>query len=802
MPPGPRVTRPRRHPFPSAAFLAALALLAGARFSHAAMDIANNGPVLDAGRFTMRITNVGVIGNAFFNKGLSFDSSFEFPKGSGHECLEHAELWIGATRDDGSVNVSGGPMLEWRPTPDSNDVVVRRYAGDKGTRATFDDDGDGKVDEEFLDGMDNDGDGEVDEDLRFPAQETAACTYTDDTKQAVDFGYDTGERHVPFGLTVKQEAHAWSVPGLDKVAGLQFTITNHGRQTLHDVRLGVYANLDSRERSGGGGHIDDFVTMLADSVTIPEGTSILNRIWQKRCFTTLKGQWPAVHDAAAASKAPWTALIGLSHTTDPLGYIVNFAFPGAREALAAARAPRRDTAFTYSVYSPSLPPRQGGPPNLDVDRYAALRGEFPQATVDQSRDYAVLLSCGSFRMLEPGQSLEFEVAFIAGENADSLVASAQSARLAWRGTSLNLLPDKSNNATYLDGESGIQGHEICYEPPPGVEFNYDPNCTSKFTRDPAYRPLPGLPPETIVEATYKAGTGCIWSDFDCDACTGFTGAETNVPWFVQAPAPPQPQYRVTAGDREMVVEWDNLPEILAGAGIMPGAPYTFWGYRVYRLDQWQRESLLPPATRWQQLASFAVDTTFGATPLVQALNATVEYDSIAYERKHYPVGRYRFVDTRVLDGWDFHYVVTAVAQRTLVVSNTPRTDLLESPFRTLFTGVVRARVEAGDQFRGGKVWVVPNPFRAHAEWERQPVPGDVFTRHVDFLGLPRARAHIKIYTLGGDFVQELDHDGTSGDGEAAWNLISRNGQDIESGVYIFSVDSPRGHEVGKFVIIR
>src|SRR5439155_735998 len=143
---GPCVTRPRRHPLPSAEFLVALALLAGARVSHASMDIANNGPVLDAGRFSMRITNVGVIGNAFFNKGLSFDPSFEFPKGSGHECLEHAELWIGATRDDGSVNVSGGPMLEWRPTPDSNDVVVRRYAGDRGTRATVDDDGDGKVD--------------------------------------------------------------------------------------------------------------------------------------------------------------------------------------------------------------------------------------------------------------------------------------------------------------------------------------------------------------------------------------------------------------------------------------------------------------------------------------------------------------------------------------------------------------------------------------------------------------------------------------------------------------------------------
>ena len=95
---------------------------------------------------------------------------------------------------------------------------------------------------------------------------------------------------------------------------------------------------------------------------------------------------------------------------------------------------------------------------------------------------------------------------------------------------------------------------------------------------------------------------------------------------------------------------------------MPGAPWTFWGYRVYRLDQWDRESLLPPATRWQQLASFAVDTTLGAQPLSDILDSSVQSDSIAYERPHYPVGRYRFTDARVLNGFDYHYVVTCTTR--------------------------------------------------------------------------------------------------------------------------------------------
>ena len=197
-----------------------------------------------------------------------------------------------------------------------------------------------------------------------------------------------------------------------------------------------------------------------------------------------------------------------------------------------------------------------------------------------------------------------------------------------------------------------------------------------------------------------------------------------------------------------------------------------------------------------------MDTTLGARPLAEVLNTAVNYDSIAYERKHYPVGRYVFRDTRVLDGFDYHYVVTSVAQRLLTITGTTRTEFMESPFRATFSGIVRPRIEAGGQFRDGKVWVVPNPYRENAPWEREPVPGDAFTRHVDFFGLPRARSRIRIYTLAGDLVETLDHDGSQGDGQAPWNLISRNGQDVESGVYLFTVEWPGGHQVGRFVLIR
>jgi hypothetical protein len=70
------------------------------------------------------------------------------------------------------------------------------------------------------------------------------------------------------------------------------------------------------------------------------------------------------------------------------------------------------------------------------------------------------------------------------------------------------------------------------------------------------------------------------------------------------------------------------------------------------------------------------------------------------------------------------------------------------------------------------------------------------------MGLPRARATIKIWTVAGDLVAQIVHDGSAGDGQASWNLISRNGQDVESGIYLFTVDSALGKNTGKFVVIR
>src|SRR5262249_15369012 len=157
-------------------------------------------------------------------------------------------------------------------------------------------------------------------------------------------------------------------------------------------------------------------------------------------------------------------------------------------------------------------------------------------------------------------------------------------------------------------------------------------------------------------------------------------------------------------------------------------------------------------------------------------------------------------DREVRFGFDYLYVVTSVFTKLTTIAGAPVLAELESPLTASFGDLVQPH--APSRPASGQVWVVPNPYHARASWERSPVPGDVFTRHVDFMGLPRARTTIRIYTLAGDLVQVLDHDASNGDGQVGWNLISRNGQDVESGVYLFTVESSFGHQVGKFVLIR
>jgi hypothetical protein len=115
--------------------------------------------------------------------------------------------------------------------------------------------------------------------------------------------------------------------------------------------------------------------------------------------------------------------------------------------------------------------------------------------------------------------------------------------------------------------------------------------------------------------------------------------------------------------------------------------------------------------------------------------------------------------------------------------------------------------QEAETFEEKEVYVVPNPATVQTmePWQLEPNQGDPTGIKVEFRNLPKCRSTVRIYTVAGDIVEVLYHDGSAGSGTLMWNLVSRNGQDVTSGIYLFSVEPDDGgfsRAIGKFVVIR
>ncbi len=99
--------------------------------------------------------------------------------------------------------------------------------------------------------------------------------------------------------------------------------------------------------------------------------------------------------------------------------------------------------------------------------------------------------------------------------------------------------------------------------------------------------------------------------------------------------------------------------------------------------------------------------------------------------------------------------------------------------------------------------VVPNPYVTAASWERrnlnQTGRGE---RKINFINLP-AECTIKIYTIAGDLIKELVKEYSPTSGAMSWNLVSEDGMDVASGLYIYHVEAPNvGEYINKFALIK
>jgi hypothetical protein len=108
------------------------------------------------------------------------------------------------------------------------------------------------------------------------------------------------------------------------------------------------------------------------------------------------------------------------------------------------------------------------------------------------------------------------------------------------------------------------------------------------------------------------------------------------------------------------------------------------------------------------------------------------------------------------------------------------------------------------------VIVYPNPYLADARYDERGYEnrkGNIIpdrARLIHFTNLPSV-CKISIFSLDGDLVGTINHNYPEGGPEAMhdwWNLVSRSGLAVESGLYYWVVESTTRTQMGKFVILK
>jgi hypothetical protein len=832
-------------------------------------DIVGPGHVTTTSRVWLKTTNIGVMGNPFTAE--SDDPAAQWPGPSGVEYLFYWGLWVGAvvpgaTTPETRYRVS--QSTEWRPPSlDPVDRIYETVASDPGTLEWVDDDRDSAFDEEFRNGKDDDGDGRIDEDCARVSDRDFTLEMRDDTPQSAYTG--NAEAHVPLGLRVRQSVYSFEADAANDFVGVRYEITNVSGHDLDSVYVGFLVDQDCGPASLEGHWRDDIPEPRVPSAVYEEilGPNDL-RYDPHKDFTHPFGfctvtsyrvcGFSMTDDDGDNGQTPGAStFLLLDHTLDPSG----------------ETGPAELGFNAFHLYRPGVPFSSGGAPMVDFERYLALSEPFGVSNglpalsrpLDSEKDdWSALCSVGPYTRLAAGKSVFVTVALGVWP-----VDFTQPASVAGS-------PDLPNPDRYRKVLDGAQAAYLFYRgqfrvPPKGMPA---PQAEGRETYVLA-------PPDQQLQVSdchfdsleekkvLLPGQG-FWFDFNCEYCDAVQGRllrHWNIPT-----TPPAPAMRLTAGDHQVRLDWDNASETVPDFGDSvvdrTKGTFKFWGYRIYRAAGYTRSGGAsgPSDPQWELVANLrrfdtleplidSVDANgdgrfdaVRATPNVlldlatgqryPAVDVPVLTDSLTgdtlftfgvrpyydfachcfktqapYKVAHYPIGRYTYRDPNVLNGFEYFYSVTAVdSSGQKGIFGTPGDFEMREGRKYAVEGQAVIPHSSTAPLAGRHVIVVPNPYRGHAAWDLTPSPADPTGAHVDFMRLPKGPWALRIFTLAGDLVQTIRNTDLTvqgrpqqespDDGEASWNLVSRNGQDVASGIYLFSVESREGTERGKFVIIR
>ncbi len=450
--------------------------------------------VHDIGELLLHTGNWGVFGsypNTSFP--VSEFPSAEWPAGSGVEHLYISGIWIGS-RMGGIPAVSTSAFeMEFRPTDSPVDIIYESFEGAPGgmrlPSPLADDDGDGLIDEDWLNGRDDDGDGLIDEDFAAISRQMFSSWYTDDQPGITEIYPE----HEPLHVMVRQESYQWTDPRFDDFVGIRFTVTNTGSELLDRFYFGFMMDGDIGRRGDGSYWTDDAAGSWEGIRCTELGPASISMGYMYDA------------DGDGGETTSYFGAMFLGHLTDSEG----------------TAAPSRVGMTSFQIFSGDQPYENGGDPVNDFERYEAMAIRSKDRDRSTPGDYRILVSTGPFSLF-PGETLEFHMGLVAGDGLEGLLDNAAMCQVLFNGMWFDVDDDPT---------TGVNGRET---PVPGPVCGIDPDpCDDDHNLFCAARgEIMWINADCALEQEYKEY--CSYTDLEKHLyMTGIEGRETRLNWLSQ-----------------------------------------------------------------------------------------------------------------------------------------------------------------------------------------------------------------------------------------------------------------------------
>lgn len=779
-------------------------------------------------RLALAITNNGAFGTGYSPNSIDPETgqsalACEYPINSRVEYLWVAGLWLGAVVGRDTLVTTGAEgyyfITELWPDAGEKGRMIR-----KSSRPFSRDYSPDAISEEDI--------------LAIFTDTLASPTYA--AEDPVD-----NRPHQPLNVKIVQKSYAWSYPYAEDFILFDYTIENIGIFPLKQLYIGLVVDADAyhlSNQSSGDSWLDD---ICGFKKTVP------SPFWPGY-EDTIMASWVADNDGDPhdgifdfSSTTGVTATRVIRTPSDTLKYSFNWWVTSYTATM--DWGPRQVTEEKpFRDFGPNF-----GTPLGDKNKYYMLStGEFdydqmecainqgngwlappPEAeTYSDGHNSIYLLSFGPFDVA-PGETLPFTLAYIGGEDFHK------------NPNAFKDLYDPYNPRPYMDqldfsdlGLNSIWADWIYDNPGFDTDNDGDSGLARWFFNS------------DMTDSTYAFYKG------------------DGVPDFRGAAPPPSPKLTVIPGLGKLIIRWngqvsENFLDVFSGQKDFEGykvylgednrfsdfvllATYDRHDYDRFLWDDNRRmwDVSSAPLLYDTILAWYGHDfdpnlyTEENPLPDNAARNPTGKYTYFAQKywnnsdlsdpygiHKVYPEANQFDPTDTTADGFQRYYEYEFIIEnlspaKSLYVSVTSfdygsrkhKLSVLES---SVLENDIRAwPLSSTDEVESDalEVFVFPNPYRidggyASAGYEnRDRTMSAERARAVNFANLPKV-CTIQIFTLSGDLVQKIDHYQPGGGPEAqheSWNMLSRNTQAITTGIYIWSVTSEMGEQLGKLVIIK